>query len=83
MKMNLQRIDILENEIHRLRSIKSEMAKKIENIKIAKIIQRDVIPNKESIQMSIGSKDYIKIGTNCYGNKWSCRASSRSKYVFK
>ena len=67
MKMNLQKIDILENEIDRLRSIKSKMAKKIENIKIAKIIQRDSIPNKESIKMSIGSKDYIKIGQTVMG----------------
>ena len=67
MKINLQRIDILENEIDRLRSIKSKMAKKIENIKIAKIIQRDSIPNKESIKMSIGSKDYIKIGQTVMG----------------
>ena len=67
MKMNLQRINILENEIDRLRSIKSKIAKKIENIKIAKIIQRDVIPNKESIKMSIGSKDYLKIGQTVMG----------------
>ena len=67
MKMNLQRIDILQNEIDRLRSIKSKMAKKIQNIKIAKIIQRDAIPNKESIKMSIGSKDFIKIGQTVMG----------------
>ena len=67
MKMNLQKIDILENEIDRLRSIKSKMAKKIQNIKIAKIIQRDAIPNKESIKMSIGSKDFIKIGQTVMG----------------
>jgi len=67
MKMNLQRIDALENEVSRLRSIKSEMAQRIENIKIAKITQRNVIPNKESIQISIGSKDYIKIGQTVMG----------------
>ena len=67
MKINLQRIDILEKEINRLRSIKSKMDKKIENIKISKITQRDAIPNKESIQMSIGSKDYIKIGQTVMG----------------
>ena len=67
MKMNLQRIDVLENEVSRLRSIKSEMAQRIENIKIAKITQRNVIPNKESIQISIGSKDYIKIGQTVMG----------------
>ena len=67
MKINLQRIDILEKEINMLRSIKSKMDKKIENIKISKITQRDAIPNKESIQMSIGSKDYIKIGQTVMG----------------
>lgn len=67
MKINLQRINILENEVNRLRSIKSEMAKDIKNIKIAKITHRDVIPNKESIQVSIGSKDYIKIGQTVIG----------------
>ena len=67
MKMNLQRIDVLENEVSRLRSIKSEMAQRIENIKIAKITQRNVIPNKESLQMNIGSKDFIKIGQTVMG----------------
>ena len=67
MKINLQRIDILEKEINRLRSIKSKMDKKIENIKISKITQRDAIPNKESIQMNIGSKDFIKIGQTVMG----------------
>jgi rod shape-determining protein MreC len=43
------------------------MTKKIETIKIAKIIQRDVIPDKESIKMSIGSKDYLKIGQTVMG----------------
>ena len=67
MKINLQRIDILEKEINRLRSIKSKMDKKIENIKISKITQRDAIPNKKSIQISIGSKDNIKIGQTVMG----------------
>ena len=67
MKINLQRIDMLEKEINRLRSIKGEMDKKIENIKISKITQRNIIPNKESIQISIGSKDYIKIGQTVMG----------------
>ena len=62
LKMNLQRITSLENEVSRLRSIKSVMTEKIKNIKIAKITHRDVIPNKESLQMNIGSKDFIKIG---------------------
>ena len=67
MKINLQRIDILEKEINRLRSIKSKMDKKIENIKISKITQRDAIPNKKSIQIGIGSKDNIKIGQTVMG----------------
>ena len=67
MKMNLQRIDILQNEIDRLRSIRSKMAKKIENIKITKITQRGVIPNKESIKISIGSNDNIRIGQTVMG----------------
>ena len=67
MKMNLQRITSLENEVSRLRSIKSVMTEKIKNIKIAKITHRDVIPNKESLQMNIGSKDFIKIGQTVMG----------------
>ena len=67
MKINLQRIDSLENEVSRLRSIKGVMIKMFENIKIAKITQRDVIPNKESIQIRVGSKDYIEIGQTVMG----------------
>ena len=67
MKINLQRIDSLENEVSRLRSIKGVMTKIFENIKIAKITQRDVIPNKESIQIRVGSKDYIEIGQTVMG----------------
>ena len=55
MKMNLQRIDILKDEVARLRSIKRALSKKFENIQIAKVIQGDVIPNKESIKIDIGS----------------------------
>jgi len=50
-----------------LKDRESKMTKKIETIKIAKIIQRDVIPDKESIKMSIGSKDYLKIGQTVMG----------------
>jgi rod shape-determining protein MreC len=67
LKMNLQRITSLENEVSRLRSIKSVMTEKIKNIKISKITHRDVIPNKESLQMNIGSKDFIKIGQTVMG----------------
>ena len=67
IKVNLQRIDVLENEVTRLRSIKSAAIKKIENIKIAKVIQRDVIPNKKSLKMNIGLKDNIKMGQTVMG----------------
>jgi len=67
IKVNLQRIDVLENEVTRLRSIKAAAIKKIENIKIAKVIQRDVIPNKKSLKMNIGSKDDIKMGQTVIG----------------
>ena len=67
MKMNLQRIDILEDEVSRLRSIKTEMSKKFENIQIAKVIQGDVIPNKESIKINIGSNDNVIIGQTVMG----------------
>jgi cell shape-determining protein MreC len=80
IKVNLQRIDVLENEVTRLRSIKAAAIKKIENIKIAKVIQRDVIPNKKSLKMNIGSKDNIKIGSNCNGYQWSNWTSSRNQF---
>ena len=67
IKVNLQRIDVLENEVTRLRSIKAAAIKKIENIKIAKVIQRDVIPNKKSLKMNIGLKDNIKMGQTVMG----------------
>jgi rod shape-determining protein MreC len=67
IKVNLQRIDVLENEVKRLRSIKAAAIKKIENIKIAKVMQRDVIPNKKSLKMNIGSKDNIRMGQTVMG----------------
>lgn len=67
MKINLQRIDILENEISRLRLIRSAMTEKITNIQIAKVLQRDVIPNKKSIQINIGSDNNIRIGQTVMG----------------
>jgi len=67
MKANLQRIDVLENEVTRLRSIKAEAIKKIKNIKIAEVLQRDVIPNKKSIKVNIGLKDNIKMGQTIMG----------------
>ena len=67
IKANLQRIDVLENEVTRLRSIRSVAIKEIKNIKIAEVIQRDVIPNKKSLKMNIGLKDDIKIGQTVMG----------------
>jgi rod shape-determining protein MreC len=67
MKMNLQRIDILKDEVARLRSIKRALSKKFENIQIAKVIQGDVIPNKESIKIDIGSNDNIALGQTVMG----------------
>tara|TARA_X000000950_G_scaffold234684_1_gene284757 strand:+ start:1042 stop:1875 length:834 start_codon:yes stop_codon:yes gene_type:complete len=67
MKMNLQRIDILKDEVARLRSIKRTLSKKFENIQIAKVIQGDVIPNKESIKIDIGSNDNIAMGQTVMG----------------
>ena len=67
MKMNLQKIDILEDEVSRLRSIKRSMSKKFENIQIAKVIQGDVIPNKESIKINIGSNDKVIMGQTVMG----------------
>ena len=67
IKTNLQRIDVLENEVTRLRSIRSVAIKEIKNIKIAEVIQRDVIPNKKSLKMNIGLKDDIKIGQTVMG----------------
>jgi rod shape-determining protein MreC len=67
MKMNLQKIDILEDEVSRLRSIKRIMSKKFENIQIAKVMQGDVIPNKESIKINIGSNDKVIMGQTVMG----------------
>ena len=67
MKMNLQKIDILEDEVSRLRSIKRTMSKKFENIQIAKVIQVDVIPNKKSIKINIGSNDKVTMGQTVMG----------------
>ena len=67
MKINLQRINILEDEVSRLRSIKRAMSKKFKNIQIAKVIQGDVIPNKESIKINIGSNDKVIMGQTVMG----------------
>ena len=67
MKINLQRIDVLENEVSRLRSIKSQMDNNLKNIKIAQITQKDVIPNKKSVQINVGSNYKTKVGQTVMG----------------
>ena len=67
MKINLQRIDVLENEVSRLRSIKSQIDNSLKNIKIAQITQKDVIPNKKSVQINVGSNYATKVGQTVMG----------------
>ena len=67
MKANLQRIDVLENEVSRLRSIRSQMQNNLKNIKIAQITQKDVIPNKKSVQINVGSNYKTKVGQTVMG----------------
>ena len=67
MKINLQRIDVLENEVSRLRSIKSQVDNNLKNIKIAQITQKDVIPNKKSVQINVGSNYKTKVGQTVMG----------------
>ena len=67
MKINLQRIDVLENEVSRLRSIKNQMDNNLKNIKIAQITQKDVIPNKKSVQINIGSNYKTRVGQTVMG----------------
>ena len=67
LKANIQKIDILENEISRLRSIKTKIKNKIDNIKIVGVIRRNVLPDKESIQISSGSTDNINLGQTVFG----------------
>ena len=69
MKINLQRIDVLENEVSRLRSIKKKVDANLKNIKIAQITQMDVIPNKKSVQINIGSDYSTQIGQTVLGVK--------------
>ncbi len=67
MKINLQRIDVLENEVSRLRGIKNNIDKNLKNIKIAQITQKGVIPNKKSVQINVGSDYSIKQGQTVMG----------------
>ena len=63
----------------RLRSIKRIMSKKFENIQIAKVIQGDVIPNKESIKINIGSNDNVIMGQTVMGANGLIGQISRSR----
>ena len=67
MKINLQRIDVLENEVSRLRSIKSRVDNNLKNIKIAQITQKDVIPNRKSVQINVGSNYATEVGQTVMG----------------
>jgi len=67
LKANIQKIDILENEVSRLRSIRSKITKEIQNIKIASVIRRDIMPDKESIQINAGSGDNVRLGQTVFG----------------
>ena len=67
MKINLQRIDVLENEVSRLRSIKSQVDNNLKNIKIAQITQKDVIPNRKSVQINVGSNYATEVGQTVMG----------------
>ena len=67
MKINLQRIDVLENEVSRLRSITSRVDNNLKNIKIAQITQKDVIPNKKSVQINVGSNYATEVGQTVMG----------------
>ncbi len=67
LKANIQKIDILENEVTRLRSIKAKLNEKIKNIKIANVIRRNILPDKESIQINTGSKDNVQRGQTVFG----------------
>ena len=67
LKANIQKIDILENEITRLRSIETKITDKIKDIKIANVIRRNILPDKESIQINAGSKDNVQLGQTIFG----------------
>ena len=67
MKINLQRIDVLESQVSRLRGIRQKLENEIKNIKIAEITETNVIPNKKSIQINVGSNYDLIVGQTVMG----------------
>ncbi len=67
LKANIQKIDILENEVSRLRAIRSKIDNKIKNIKIASVIRKNIIPDKDSIQINAGSGENVHLGQTAFG----------------
>ena len=67
MKINLQRIDVLESQVSRLRGIRQKLDNEIKNIKIAEITETNVIPNKKSIQINVGSNYDLIVGQTVMG----------------
>ncbi len=67
MKINLQRLDVLESQVSRLRGIRQNLDNEIKNIKIAEITETNVIPNKKSIQINVGSNYDLIVGQTVMG----------------
>ena len=67
MKINLQRLDVLESQVSRLRGIRQNLDDEIKNIKIAEITGTNVIANKKSIQINIGSDYNLIVGQTVMG----------------
>ena len=67
MKINLQRLDVLESQVSRLRGIRKNLDNEIKNIKIAEITETNVIPNKKSIQINVGSNYDLIVGQTVMG----------------
>ena len=67
MKINLQRLDVLESQVSRLRGIRENLDNEIKNIKIAEITETNVIPNKKSIQINVGSNYNLIVGQTVMG----------------
>ena len=67
MRINLQRLDVLESQVSRLRGIRENLDNEIKNIKIAEITETNVIPNKKSIQINVGSNYDLIVGQTVMG----------------
>ena len=67
MKINLQKLDVLESQVSRLRGIRRNLDNEIKNIKIAEITETSVIPNKKSIQINVGSNYNLIVGQTVMG----------------